>query len=86
MIDRTTKLRVRRRLRRSQKQIEGIGSVTEENLERHFFRRLGRLYGVRRFLIAWILLVILLIGGVVVQVRALGHYYQTSAPAPGGVA
>jgi len=85
MIDRTTKLRVRRRLRRSQKQIEGIGSVTEENLERHFFRRLGRLYGVRRFLIAWILLVVLLIGGVVVQVRALSHYYQVSAAAPGGI-
>ena len=85
VIDRTTKLRFRRRLRRSQQQIEGIGVATEENLERHFFRRLGRLYGVRRFLVAWTLLILLLISGVVVQARALAHYYQSPAPAGGGI-
>ncbi|MDB5182490.1 MAG: putative Extracellular solute-binding protein family 5 [Candidatus Saccharibacteria bacterium] len=85
MIDRTTKLRWRRNFRRKQKQLEGIGSQTEESLDRHFFRRIGRLYEVRMFIISWLLLIVLLIGMTVVQTRALGSYYQTVKPLPGGI-
>lgn len=85
MIDRTTKLRFRRQFRRRQRQIEDIGSQTEEHLDRHFFRRLGRLYEVRRFLIAWVLLLVLLVGTTVIQTRALGSYFQVVGPQPGGI-
>ncbi len=85
MIDRTTKLRLRRNFRRKQRQLEGIGSDAEQSLDRHFFRRLGRLYEVRMFIISWVLLVLLLIGMTVVQTRALGGYYQTVKPLPGGI-
>ncbi len=85
MIDRTTKLRWRRNFRRKQRQIEDIGSEAEEQLDRHFFRRLGRLYEVRRFVLSWLLLVILLLGLTVVQTRALGGYYQSIKPIPGGI-
>lgn len=85
MIDRTTKLRWRRNIRRKQRQLEDIGSQTEESLDRHFFRRLGRLYEVRMFIISWLLLVIFLIGLTVVQTRSLGKYYQTTKPLPGGI-
>jgi peptide/nickel transport system substrate-binding protein len=85
MIDRTTKLRWRRNFRRKQRQLEGISSQTEERLDRHFFRRLGRLYEVRRFIVAWLLLLVLLIGLTVVQTRALARYYQTVKPLPGGI-
>jgi len=85
MIDRTTKLRWRRNFRRKQRQIEDISSGAEEQLDRHFFRRLGRLYEVRRFVISWILLVVLLLGLTVVQTRALGSYYQTVSPLAGGI-
>ncbi|MFZ1323705.1 MAG: ABC transporter substrate-binding protein [Candidatus Saccharimonadales bacterium] len=85
MIDHSTKLRWRRKFRRRQRQIEDIGSSTEENLDRHFFRRLGRLYEVRRFLAAWILLVVAMIGAVVVQTRALGDYYLQTVPVAGGI-
>ncbi len=85
MIDRTTKLRWRRTVRRRQRQIEDIGSHTEESLDKHFFRRLGRLYEVRRFLLAWILLIVALIGALVVQTRALGDYYLKLVPIAGGV-
>lgn len=84
MINRTTKLRWRRRFRRGRSQIEGVGNQAEENLERHFFRRLGRLQGVRRFVISWLLLFIILIFGVAVQVNNLGKYYLFARPAPGG--
>lgn len=85
MIDRTTKLRWRRRYRRSRRQVEDISQQAEDHLERHFFRRLSRLWEVRRFIMAWILLLVLLIGGLVVQTRNLSAYYQKSVPAPGGI-
>lgn len=85
MIDRTTKLRWRRRFRRSQKQIEVIGSGAEQQLDRHLFRRLGRLYEVRRFILSWLFLVIILIGGTIIQTRALGGYYLGVRPVAGGI-
>lgn len=85
MIDRATKLRWRRKVRQRQRQIEGIGSQTEEHIDKHFFRRLGRLYEVRRFIVSWVLLLVVLIGGLVVQTRALGDYYLKLVPVPGGI-
>ncbi len=85
MIDRSTRLRWRRRIRRSKHQVEDMGSQAEEHLERHLFKRLGKLPGVLRFSTAWILLLILLIGGVVVQIRALGNYHLIDTPVPGGI-
>ncbi len=85
MIDRTTKLRWRRRFRRSKRQVEELGLQTEEHLERHFFRRLAKLASVRRFTIAWITLLVLLAGCVLVQTRALGKYYLGDVPAAGGI-
>jgi peptide/nickel transport system substrate-binding protein len=84
MIDRTTKLRWRRRIRRRKRQVEDIGFQTEEQFERHFFRRLTRLFEVRRFVFSWIVLFILLIAGSVVQTLKLSPYYQKLVPAAGG--
>lgn len=85
MIDRTTKLRWRRRIRRSKKQVEDMGMHAEENLEQHFFKRLSRLTRVRRFIASWVLLFLLLIGVTLFQTRALGGYYLTSTPESGGI-
>ncbi len=85
MIDRKIKLKWRRRYRHSRQQVQGMGQHAEEHLERHFFKRLNQLWDVRRFIIAWLLLVVLLIGGLVLQIRNLSHYYQKSQPTPGGI-
>lgn len=85
MIDRTTKLRWRRRVRSSKRQVEDLGSQAEEGLERHFFKRLSRLTKVRRFITSWVLLFILLISGVLYQARSLGKYYLSAQPAAGGI-
>jgi peptide/nickel transport system substrate-binding protein len=61
-----------------------MGFQAEEGLERHFFKRLSRLADVRRFVISWILLFVLLIGGVVYQATSLSSYYQSLQPVPGG--
>lgn len=84
VINRTTRLRWRRRFRRSRQQVEDVSSQAEEHLERHFIRRLARLQGVQRFLISWMLLILILIGGVVGQIRHLSSFYLSPQPVPGG--
>jgi peptide/nickel transport system substrate-binding protein len=79
------RLRFRRRLRQGQRQVEGLGSQAEQNLEQHFFTRFDRLMAVRRFVIGWLLLLVLLIGGLVGQNIMLSGYYQTLKPVPGGI-
>ncbi len=84
IIDRTTRLRWRRRFRLRRRQVEDMGMQAEEQLERHFFRRLGRLADVRRFILSWILLVTVLIGVLTMQILALSNYYQNTVPVAGG--
>lgn len=85
MVSRAFKLRVRRRFRMRKRQVEALGVQTEEQLEKNFFRRLERLRTVRRFVSLWILLVVLLGTLLVIQIRALGGYYQTLQPVAGGI-
>ncbi|HET7301860.1 MAG TPA: ABC transporter substrate-binding protein [Candidatus Saccharimonadales bacterium] len=84
MLDRAFKLRFRRRLRLRKHQVEAIGQQAEYHLERDLLRRLERLRNVRRFVAGWLVLLLLLGGCNVVQMRALGGYYQTLQPVPGG--
>lgn len=84
MINRAAKLRFRRRFRRGRAHVENFGQQAEVRLERDFFKRLDRLVDVRRFVGAWMLLVLLVGGCLVAQIYTLGRYYQTLQPAPGG--
>lgn len=77
MVSRAFKLRVRRRFRVQQRQAEA-------QLERNFFRRLGRLQQVQRFIGSWLVLFVLLGSISIVQIRALAGYYKTSTFVPGG--
>jgi len=81
---RALKLRFRRTLRLQRRQVEELGAVAEQHLEDDFFKRLERLGSVRRFISSWILLLVLLIGLVVSQTRALSGYYKTLQPEAGG--
>lgn len=85
MINRTTRLRFRRRLKRHKRQVEDIGLQADEKLERHFFKRLERLYKVKRFIFAWVFLIVLLSGATVLQTLFLSRYYQSLQPVAGGV-
>lgn len=85
IVDRTTRLRLRRGVKQRRRQIEDIRASTDQHFDKHFFRRLGRLYEVRRFIVAWVLLLVMLIGAVVVQTRALGDYFLKVVPVEGGL-
>src|SRR5688572_27253240 len=84
LINRATRLRFRRRFKRSRRRVEDMGFQAEDQLERHLIRRLTRLFEVRRFIASWLALVILLGIGVTLQTRALNGYYQQLQPVPGG--
>jgi peptide/nickel transport system substrate-binding protein len=78
---RSHKLRLRRKIRFHRKQVETASSQTDK----YFFRRLDRLVPVRRFVAAWMVLIVVLIGCSVVQISSLSQYYQELRPASGGV-
>ncbi len=82
---RLIRLRFRRRLRKGQKQVEGLSVQAEQQIERHLFRRFNRLNSVRRFVTGWLILLVLLIAGIVVQNITLSNYFQTVQPVPGGI-
>lgn len=82
---RRLKVRFRKDWRKRQKQVESFGQQAETLVERNFFRRFDRLAKVKRFVLTWMLLIVLLVSSVVAQTRSLGGYYQTLQPAPGGI-
>lgn len=75
---------MRRRFRRSRKQVEGMGAQAEQQIEKLFFKRLTRLFEVRRFVFSWIALIVLLISIVGLQLRSLNALYQDLQPVSGG--
>jgi len=78
-------LRARRIFRLRRRQIEDLGVQAEKKIDRHFVNRLVRLLQVRRFVTAWIMLFVLIIGSVIIQTDSLSGYYQSLQPVPGGV-
>ncbi len=78
---RLTKLRWRRKVRQRKQQVEDLSL----NVEKHIVRRLARLVEVRRFVISWLFLFVLLGGIVVTQTRNLAGYYQRLQPVSGGI-
>jgi len=85
MTSRKLNIRFRRQFRKSRRQVESLSLQAGEQIDRNFIRRLSRLADVRRFVIVWILLLVLLIGCVIAQTRGLSTIYQTLQPEPGGV-
>jgi peptide/nickel transport system substrate-binding protein len=85
MQTRLIRLRFRRRLRKGQKQLEGLSNQAEQQIEQNLFKRFDRLNTVRRFVISWLGLMFLLIGVLVAQNLALSGYYQTLDTIPGGI-
>lgn len=84
MLSRASKFRLRRALRLKKRQVGEVGASAEQHLERNLFRRIERLMLVRRFLLGWMLLLVILTGAVVAQTRWLSGYYQESVPIAGG--
>ncbi len=85
MVKRLTRLRWHRRFRRGQHHVENLGQQAEEHIEEHFFKRLGRLYDIKRFISTWVILFVVLMIGVLMQASELTTYYKALKPEPGGI-
>jgi peptide/nickel transport system substrate-binding protein len=82
---RVFRIRFRKRFRKGQRQVEGLSTQAEEQLEQNFFGRLERLKPVRRFIGGWLFLCALLAAITVWELYSLGGYYQTVKPVAGGI-
>ena len=80
-----TRLKLRRKMRRQRRNVEGITEQADDSLNRLFFKRVGRLQNVRRFTAGWILFVAFIGIGAGLQVRGLDSFYLRSEPTTGGV-
>lgn len=78
-------LNFRQLVRSQHRQAARVTKKTDRSIERHFFGRIERLVKVRRFVIGWVLLFVLLFSLVALQNNALSGYYQTTQPVPGGI-
>jgi peptide/nickel transport system substrate-binding protein len=85
IVKKTTKLRLRRLIRRRQKQVEAAAEAAEKQLDYNLIGRFDRFMRVRRFAFGWLVLVLLITVCTVMQTLALSSYYQTLQPAPGGI-
>ncbi|HMS24011.1 MAG TPA: peptide ABC transporter substrate-binding protein [Candidatus Saccharibacteria bacterium] len=84
MVNRASRLRFRRNIKRRKSSVEVASKNVEKNLDKLFFRRLNKFFSVRRFVVGWILLLALLGTGVIIQSRALSGFYQDLVPVAGG--
>lgn len=85
MVDDRTKELLRRKLKDSHKDALELGQQADDKIERLFIRRLGNLARVRRFVVLWTLLFVLLFMATFTQIRGLSQYYQELRPVPGGL-
>jgi peptide/nickel transport system substrate-binding protein len=74
-----------KKFRISQRQVGDISSQAEESIENLFFKRFERLLPVRRFILGWTGLILLLIALLVLQNFNLSNYFQTLKFVPGGI-
>lgn len=79
-----TKLFFRKRVRKTKKNVEAAQEATVDTVDKHVVRRWGKLRDVRRFVIGWLVLVLVLSLGVWLQGTVLKSYYAEESPAYGG--
>lgn len=85
MIDKKTRTKARRLLRK-QKQLAGEVTVqADKQVEKLVINRFSRLRNVRRFVVSWTLLILMLGLGALWQVRSMDRFYLTTAPVGGGI-
>jgi peptide/nickel transport system substrate-binding protein len=84
-IDDQTKKRFSRKLNRRRRSAVAFGQQADQKIEQLLIRRFERLVSVRRFVMLWVMLFLVLILVGVMQLRGLTDYYQTLQPVSGGL-
>lgn len=85
LLSKPTQLRVRRSIRRRQRQVEAAAVAAEKQFDTNLIGRFDRLLRVRRFTLGWLTLAALITFCTILQTLTLGSYYQTLKPTDGGI-
>jgi peptide/nickel transport system substrate-binding protein len=84
-VNKFSKTKARRLFRSRKRQVSDMTESASQQIDRHVFRRLTSFADVGRFMVAWLLLLVVLIAGVVYQTRGLSEYYLSTQSVPGGL-
>jgi peptide/nickel transport system substrate-binding protein len=84
-VHKVAKVKARRVFRTRKRQVGELTDTASKNIDRHVFRRINNFAHVGRFMLAWMLLMLVLIGGVVYQSRVLATFYSSTQPVEGGI-
>lgn len=85
VIDDEAKKRLLRRVSKRRRGAFVISQQADQKIDRLLLRRFDRLVSVRRFVILWVGLFVILFFATFVQLRDLSRHYQTLQPVPGGL-
>ena len=78
------KKRFKRVFRKRRRQVEGMTNEANRQLDKHVFKRITNIQYSWRFISSWVLLVVFIASGLIVQNRYLDRYYLFDTPVPGG--
>lgn len=85
MFKRSTRLRMRRRVRSTGQSVKEAQSQAAQHLDKHVVRRWQKFSDVRRFVIGWLILIGLLLFGIYLQSVNLDQFYKETVRADGGI-
>lgn len=85
MIKKTARIKLRKRVKKSKKQLDDLSLQAGQGLHKNFIRRIDRFLLVRRFLFAWVLLAFLLGSLTIYQLIGLKDFYKVRGAVAGDV-
>lgn len=86
MLDRPDTKQFKKRFKKRRKQVDELRDEAGRQLDKHLLDHVDGSVGSAawRFVVSWLMLLIVLLGGVAIQARALGRYYLGPVPLAGG--
>jgi peptide/nickel transport system substrate-binding protein len=84
-LNKFSKTKARRIFRNRRRQVNDLSDTASSHIDRHLFRRINNFADVGRFMAAWLMLIVILVGGVAFQSRGLAKYYLATSGIDGGV-
>ena len=85
VVDDDTKKRFLRRVTKRRRGAVELSLQADQKIDRLLLRRFDRLISVKRFVILWVGLFVILFFATFYQLRDLSRYYQSLQPVPGGL-